>query len=75
MSPNTKKLVSLALAVERGGIDQVHARHPAADIVHAGARLGRCGKGFEQRRGLAARPFDEHGHAGAQQVGDALRLS
>ena len=74
MSPNTKKLVSVALGVERGRIDVVHARHPAADIVHAIARLGRGGERVEQRRGLAARPLDEHGHAGAQQVRDPLGL-
>ena len=54
--------------VKRRRVDGVHARHAAADIVHAVARLGRCRQRVEKHCGLAAGAFDEHGHAGPQQL-------
>ena len=71
MSPNTKNEVSRALAWKDAGSMAIDARNEAADVVHAIARLRHGRERLEQRGRLAARPLDEYGHAGAQQIGQA----
>ena len=72
MSPNTKKLVSRALGWNEAGSIRFTPGNQAADVVHAVARLGRRRERFQQWRRLAARALHEHGHAGAQQIGQAF---
>ena len=52
-----------------GGVDP---GDEAADVVHASARLRYGGQRLQERSRLAARALHEHGHAWAEQIGQAF---
>ena len=60
------------VGVEGRRVDPIDPGNEAADVVHAIARLRRRRERLQQRGRLAARALHEHGHAGAQQIGQTF---